>query len=261
MFKLGGYRPSIGKINCPIFDNVNSKFMKLAGSQNDTHIIPEFTPISNQGHIGSCVANSTADCLEILKGLEDPSRVEQVSRLFIYYNARIYQNETSKDNGCYIHDALDSLTKLGVCRESTWIYDTSKVFIQPPLEAYREGNDNTITSFYQITSTGINRINDIIKAINSNHPVIFGSQVDQELVNYRGENKVFGPPSKSEGGHAMLITGFRTNANGTRDFWIRNSWGEKTWGINGHCWFSEDYIKWSATHDLFVPTRMHDFLI
>lgn len=261
MFKIGGYRHSVGNINCETFGSKIDKFAKLASVQNDTHIIPEFTPLSNQESIGSCVANATADGLEMLKGLEDASRVEQVSRLFIYYNARVYQNEASVDEGCFIHDALASLTKLGACRESTWVYDIGKVFVHPPFEAYREGNDNTITEFYQIAATGTERINQIELALRAMHPVIFGTRVGSEFQNYYGgEDKVFGIPSDDVGGHAMLVTGIRTNPSGNKEFYVRNSWGAG-WGKQGHVWISADYLMWKSTNDVFVPTRMIDFLI
>jgi C1A family cysteine protease len=260
MFRTGGYRESFGVLNVPVFSAKNSKFEKLAAIQPGWHIIPEYTPISNQGSIGSCVGNAVADSFEILKGLEDRTRVEQVSRLFLYYNARVYINETTKDNGSHIPHALDSMTKLGICKESTWQYNVSNVFVQPPLEAYREGNDNTFADFYQINSSGEDRLRDVEAAIRSNHPVIFGTRVGLEFQNFFGGEKVFGIPSDDIGGHAMVLTGVRTNAQGKKEFYVRNSWGSG-WGNGGHCWISSDYISWSKTHDLFVPTRMIDFLI
>jgi C1A family cysteine protease len=260
MFKIGGYRHSGGNNGCEAFSAKIDKFAKLASVQNDTHILPEFTPLSNQGPIGSCVANATADGLEMLKGLEDASRVEQVSRLFIYYNARVYQNEVNVDDGCYIHDALASLTKLGACRETTWDYNVGKVFTHPTLEAYREANDNTITEFYQITASGTERINQIELALRAMHPIIFGTRVGSEFQSYYGEDKVFSIPSDDVGGHAMLVTGVRTNATGSKEFYVRNSWGTG-WGKQGHVWISADYLMWKSTNDLFVPTRMIDFLI
>jgi C1A family cysteine protease len=258
MFKIGGYKSSHGNVNCQTFSNSMNKFVKLAESTSYTYIIPEYTPISNQGSLGSCVANATADAFEIIKGIENYGKVEQVSRLFIYYNARACNKDTDKDSGCYIHDALNSLTKLGVCKEETWDYDTNKVFTHPPIEAYSEANDNKIKTFYQITSNNSNRINDIESAIRANHPVIFGTTVGMELQNYSGEDIVFDIPENHIGSHAMLIVGIRVGSNG-KEFYIRNSWGDD-WGDDGHFWMSSKYITWENTKDLFVPTRMEDFV-
>jgi C1A family cysteine protease len=262
MFKIGGYNPSTGDLNVPDFASAKSKLMKFGTTPTDTHIIPEYTPLSDQGQLSSCVGNSSADSLEILKGLQDPTKVEQVSRLFIYYNARALERATNVDQGCFIHDALHSLTTLGVCRESTWAYDPAQVFTEPTIEAYREGSQNTITNFYQITSTGAARVADIESAIRANHPVIFGTQVGQLLVDYTADQGeiVFDPPPSSIGGHAILAVGVRINVDGKREFLIRNSWGP-TFGLNGHCWFSEAYMTWNETSDLFVPTLMPDFVI
>jgi C1A family cysteine protease len=259
MFKIGGYRQSVGNIGVESFNNKIAQFTKLVSAQSDLHILPEFTPLSNQGMLSSCVANATADALELLKGLEDAVKVEQVSRLFIYYSARLFSNETNKDEGCYIHNALKSLTTLGTCRESTWDYDTSKVFTRPTLEAYREANDNTITDFYQITTDSTERISQIELALRANHPVIFGTRVGSEFRQYQGDDKIIGIPSDDIGGHAMIIVGIRTNDSGQKEFYVRNSWGQ--WGQQGHCWMSADYITWSKTKDIFVPTRMIDFLL
>lgn len=269
MFKVSGFR-SLGKqANCPVFKRHNHTIKKLgAVNIGQRHIVSEYTPISNQLQLSSCTANATADQLEILKGLEDPSKVEQVSRLFIYYNTRSAEHDVDQDAGCFLVDVLQSIKALGVCRESIWPYDESQVYTKPTLEAYAEANSNTISEFYQIDNVGSERHQDIVAALNANHPVIFGIEVGQELMEYSGDSAtVFGPPTKSVGGHAMIITGYRTNATGQLEFYIRNSWGQD-FGMSepetahlgkGHMWFSSAYIDTIASGDLFVPTRMIDF--
>lgn len=44
------------------------------------------------------------------------------SRLFIYYNARVMINTVKEDSGSVIRDAIKSLNKQGVPKESTWPY-------------------------------------------------------------------------------------------------------------------------------------------
>lgn len=262
MRRLGGYRISAGAVNCPGFHQVSSALGKLAASPpGSEHIIPEYTPVSDQLSLGSCTAQATADSLELLKGLEDPTKVVQVSRLMLYYDSRNYHGETQIDAGAYLGDALDSTKKLGICREDLWNYDISKVFVQPPIECYREGNSNKITEFYQIATTGNARQADIETAIRANHPVVFGFQVGADFEAYSGEEgKVFDPPAVSLGGHAVIITGIRYNAAGALEFWIRNSWSN-FWGSNGHAWISGAYIDTIVAGDCFVPTRMIDFLV
>lgn len=270
MYKVGGYIPLNTNINCSHFDDKKTAFAKLAAANNATrYIIPEFTPISDQLSIGSCVGNACADSLEILKGLEDPNKITQVSRMFLYFNARNAINTTDKDEGCLISDAMASMKTLGVCPENTWPYDISKVFTKPTLEAYREGDDNTLSDFYQILTTGEARQKDIETAVRANHPVVFGTQVGSDFLNYNGENIVFDPPKTSIGGHALIITGIRYNSLNKREFYIRNSWGA-SWGMSepetaflgkGHCWFSSKYIDNITMGDIFVPTRMKDFLL
>lgn len=253
-----GWKKSSGPLSVPQF-KVSNNLVKLASaSATDQHIITEHTMISNQGNLGTCAANAGADMWEILYGLENPVNSLQLSRLFLYWNARLYTQDTGKDEGTYIHNVMDSLTKTGVCLEQTWPYDVSKVFAQPNQIAYKQGDDNTFNNYYQITSYDNERLTDIETAIKANHPVIFGTDVGQDLMNYGGEDKVFNLPKTPKGGHAMLIVGVRRNPN--LEFYIRNSWGAN-WGIAGHAWFSGSYITADETSDLFVGTRMTDLLL
>ncbi len=233
---------------------------KPFGATTTQHIIPEHTPVSDQGALSSCVANATADAFEIIKGLEDPHSVKQLSRLFVYWNARSYHNETNKDEGTYIMYAMDALTKFGVCQENTWQYNESAVFSQPNIIAYKEGDDNTLKleNFYKIRNVGQERLKDIENAIRANHPVVFGTAIDDNFMQYTGGNKVFTTPINYNGFHAMVVVGVRYNPN--VEFLIRNSWST-TWGENGHAWFDGNYMMSDLTSDLHVPTRMNDLLL
>lgn len=234
-------------------------FLKVASAPVKSHIIKELTPISGQGLLGSCVANAIADALEILMGLN--GNVIQLSRLFIYYNSRLYDKATQTDGGTYIRNGFDSLKRFGVCREDVWAYDVSKVFSQPSIEAYSEANDNQIEGYYRISSGDNDLLNDIEKAILADHPVVFGTGVSQEFCNFfKNEEKVWAPPATIVGGHAMIIVGFRYNASNKREFLIRNSWSEN-WGQSGHTWLSESYILSGYSSDFWVPTLMPALVI
>ncbi|CAF4306227.1 unnamed protein product, partial [Rotaria magnacalcarata] len=70
-----------------------------------------------------------------------------VSRLFIYYNARAknaYPPGHITDSGCNITDALETLKELGTCEESLWPYDINKVHAKPNELAYNKASENQI---------------------------------------------------------------------------------------------------------------------
>jgi len=148
-----------------------------------------------------------------------------------------------------LRKSFDSISRLGICPESSWKYDVNKVYLQPTMNCYKEGNDNTIDSFYRIDE---NRSDNIELAIRSNHPVTFGTGVSNEFMNYSG-GVVLKENSKIIGYHAMIVVGVRNN--GRREFLVRNSWGEN-WGIKGYCWISESFIEWEKTSDIWCPTLM-----
>jgi C1A family cysteine protease len=252
MIKSGYIQSPTG--NYQNFSKVKKNLTKLAGSSANEYILPEYTPVSNQGRLSTCVANSTCDALEILLGIQDKSSVIQLSRLFVYWNSRLAHKATNQDSGTYISTAFESLIDLGVCSENTWKYDENKVFAQPPLQAYKEGDDNKLNSFYQLTSTGNQRLDDIELAIKSNHPVCFATDVSSTFASYfnSASEKVWTLSEAGNSGHAMIITGVRQN-NGKKEFYIRNSWGNG-WCQDGHAWMSSDYIISSKTRDLWVPT-------
>ena len=258
-----GWKPGTDDAKDYDFNSFSAQIVKLAAvastAPNNQYLIKELTPISNQLDLSSCVANSTCDALEILLGLT--GKVVQLSRLFVYWNARSYIKMTNQDQGSYIKDAFASLTKDGVCPESVWDYKTENVFKQPSIEAYRQASDNTITTYYKIKSTGQQRLKDIEIAIRANHPVVFGTGVTKNFCDNKFDpNIVLSAPKQNEiiGLHAMIITGVRT-MNNKLQFYIRNSWGE-SWGTQGHAWIDSSYILHPTTDDLWVPTLMNKII-
>lgn len=254
-----GLKPGIDDSNDFDFKSIKTSIVKLASGANNTHIIQEFTPISNQLSLSSCTANATVDALEILMGLQ--GNVVQLSRLFVYWNSRLYDGATHLDDGTYIKNAFASLSKDGVCPENIWEYNINKVYSQPSIEAYRQGSDNTIDSYYKIKSFGNSRLDEISAAVRANHPVVFGTGVtDNFCKSFDSTDEIVwsAPKEKIVGLHAMIITGVR-EVNNDLQFYIRNSWGN-SWCTQGHTWFDSSYILHSSTNDIWVPTLMGELI-
>ncbi len=69
---------------------------------------PYMTTVENQGNSNSCTANAMAGAYEYLanrlRGTSD-----DVSRLFIYYNARDLDGDPDKDEGTYLRSCIKVL--------------------------------------------------------------------------------------------------------------------------------------------------------
>lgn len=213
-----------------------------------THVIPEFTPISNQGGAGTCVANAWCDAVEMLVGLKyGPDRVEQLSRRFAYWISRYLHSATDVDDGTYLRAMGHQFLKLGVVLEKAMPYsdrlsDLVGPGASPKNEHYTMASNNRITGFYRLTRDADQMLQEAEIAVRSNHPIVFSVPVSTDFQRARG-NHTFGPPSDVIGHHCMLVVGVRYVSE-ARQWLVRNSWS-KFWGDEGHCWITDDYLALS----------------
>lgn len=259
MPKVGGYLPDPFDRSDKRMKSIRDALKDRAVSSGD-HVIQEYTPISDQLTLSSCVANACADALEILLGLERHGEATQLSRLFVYWIARSRTGDQKRDAGTYIRVAAQQIKELGIPPEKYWPYGIQRVFTSPTLQAFNIASDNTIRDMYRIDSVREDRIDDVETALQANHPVVFGTSVGAEFQGYTGGGDAFGPTLHGIGRHAMILTGVRRRSGGAREFLVRNSWGNG-WGDNGHAWLNEAYIEWSETQDLWVFTRMQELVV
>lgn len=210
------------------------------------------SPIEDQGHVGSCVGNSVVGALEFLQ-IRSGKPLVDLSRLFVYYNARLMNNDADKDAGSFIRLAMGTLSSLGACSESKWPYDVNSVCVRPTWGAYREAYANKIGAFYKIDATGSDLIYNVKHALQCQHPVVFGMAVDVDYMQYAGG--VVSMPGTSRMGvgmHAQMICGYDENR---KIFIIRNSWGT-WWGEAGYAMVPYDYLLASEASDFWVPTAL-----
>lgn len=223
-----------------------------------------FTTETNQLSLNACAGNATADSIELLNDVEEktsaqaegrePAAPEQVSRMFIYNMARQRMGDLGQDQGTYIRACFDVLSRFGVCREETWPYDPAKVFTSPSLRAQQEAVGYRIHSYYKIKDSS-DRLNQIVDALRANHPVVFGTQVTEAFMAFRGTTPWGRPSGALAGGHAMLIVGYLQGLG----FLVKNSWG-RTWGDKGFCIMKPEYLDWDQSFDFWVPTTSNPFV-
>lgn len=249
--KLGGWRPEEPDSQDLLFEDHSAKMMiKESATAGVLDLRKWCSPVENQRDLGSCVANAVVGGLEFLQ-IRNGQTLKDLSRLFVYYNSRLMHQQSDVDEGTFIRLAMGTLSSLGTCEEIKWPYDTSKVFFRPTWGAYREGYAHKISSYYRIDGTGQSRIDQIKKALEAQHPVVFGCTVDNDFINTSSSGVVMMPKSVRTiaGGHAMLIVGYKDNGN---TLIVRNSWGT-TWGDNGYCYMPSSFLDATDANDFWVP--------
>lgn len=211
---------------------------------------PDLSPIEDQGQLGSCVANATCGNLEYLQ-LRDirenepgPERFgdafDALSRLFLYYNCRAIDGDISFDNGTQIRTAILSLRDSGICRETSWAYDTSQVYMCPPPAAYIEAAQHTVTTGYRIDNTNLTAMKQCLA---NGFVFVFGVSIYTSFMSdYAAKTGIIFMPRFFEsklGGHALCCVGYDDKK---KDFLVRNSWGAG-WGDQGYCWMPYTYLN------------------
>ena len=95
-----------------------------------------------------------------------------MSRLFIYYNARVKGSRSGivNDTGCSMTDAIEALEEFGTCLESIWPYDISRVNTRPDDEAYEQAETHKI---YKATEIDLN-LNEMKSCLAQGFPFAFG---------------------------------------------------------------------------------------
>lgn len=206
-----------------------------------------FVPsVLDQGATESCVAHAIAQGMLVAhRALGHDAQLP--SRRFLYWNARGYHGGELVDAGTFLRTCMRGAVRFGAPDESHCAWDPKLVNRSPGWGAYRMAFDGAGLHGYNRLLDDETRLDDIRRAIASQVPVAFGTNVSEAFKSFSGTGTVTHPASSAVvGGHAMLVVGY----DGDR-FRICNSWG-RYWGDNGFAWLSESYLAWSETRDLWA---------
>lgn len=196
------------------------------------------SPVESQNDLGSCVGNAIANAYELLLNRLYPEKFTDLSRLFIYYNARYLEGTTEQDVGTYIRSGLKGVKTYGVCSEEIWKYDIKKFNVAPSNEAYLDAGNRKISTYTRLLTC-----DDAVESINNNVPVVIGLDVYDNFLEISKADPVVKMPTMNNmllGGHAMSLEGYDLD---TKMFLAKNSFGVD-WGLDGYCWIPFDYISY-----------------
>ncbi|MEM1149190.1 MAG: C1 family peptidase [Pseudomonadota bacterium] len=242
-YKLGG---------C-LMDDVPVKAPELSASAGG---LPErvdlrglCSPVENQGGVGSCAANAAVGAMEYLQRRQKAPEID-LSRLFVYYNARALADTEDDDCGTFIHHAMAAVLAHGACPERMWPYQEAMWMIKPHQACY-----DAAASFEAIQYART-PLGPVCKAtLAAGLPIVFGAYLPSQWMYAGGDAQAtLRPPSdggwpEPGGGHAMLIVGY----DDAKACWtVRNSWGAE-WGDGGHCYIHYDVMaRYSHPHHFWA---------
>lgn len=196
--------------------------------------------VESQYDLGSCVGNAIANAYELQLRRLYPEQFVELSRLFIYYNARFLEGTTTQDIGTYIRSGLHAVKRYGVCTEVIWPYDITKFSTRPSDESYIDAKNRTISKYTRLMNS-----EDVVRSINDNIPVVIGVDIYDSFLTLTKNDAVIKMPTVTDqliGGHAMCIVGYDLNA---MMFLVKNSFGID-WANDGYCWMPFDYLDYYA---------------
>lgn len=187
--------------------------------------------VEDQGSTGSCVANAIVGALEMHQR-KARLPVTDLSRLFLYYNARALAKNEEKDSGSFIHHGMAALMAFGICEERMWPY-LEPMFTTRPTEACYEN----ATRYEAVQFARTPRGRSALAALAQGLPVAFGMSIPGNCYRVAGETGVMPMPEElpdpgQPSGHAMLLVGYDLAKEA---YLVRNSWGTR-FGENGYCW-------------------------
>ena len=199
----------------------------------DLRTSPNMPAVYDQGSLGSCTANALCAAYDFVK----PGAF-MGSRLFLYYNERVLENDVSTDAGASMGDGVKCLQTYGLCRENLWPYDISQFATKPPDNCYTEALADKALKVYNVPNT----LTAMQATLASGFPFVVGIRVYSSFESSSvAKNGIVSMPKRKDkllGGHAVLVCGYN---NTTKQWLVRNSWGP-SWGDNGYFYLPYNYL-------------------
>ncbi|HTQ13822.1 MAG TPA: C1 family peptidase [Rhizomicrobium sp.] len=223
---------------------------------------PWFSPVEDQGYLGSCTANAAAGLLEYNER-RARGRFVDASRLFLYKAERDLLGWTG-DTGAYLRTAMEALVLFGAPPEHYWPYDGNPPAsnphynVEPPAFCYAFGSAYQALTYFRHDPAGTPAatvLNNIRTYVAAGIPAMFGFPVYPEYDSPLPGGLIGYPVAgqTSRGGHANVVAGYDDNLMIGGDkgaLLVRNSWGP-AWGVGGYGWLSYKYVTSALANDFW----------
>jgi len=222
-----------------------------------------FSPVEDQGQLGSCTANAVVGLLEYYERRAAGKHID-ASRLFLYKVTRDILG-VKGDTGAYLRSAMGALATFGAPPEKYWPYNIARFDVEPTAFCFAFAENYKALQYYRLDPPGTTpqQLLDRIKsAVAAGLPSCFGFTVYSSIRQATGGKIPFPLANEHvEGGHAIVIAGYDDTVKITNPspgaktttgaFLIRNSWGA-SWGQQGYGWLPYEYVLKSLATDFWA---------
>lgn len=195
------------------------------------------SPVEDQGFLGSCVGSAICTAFELTTRQLYPDRFHELSKLYVYYHSRFFDESIDTDTGSYLRDGLKAAKNYGICTEALWPYDVTKFDAQPTPRCYLDAFNRYITVYETLYT-----VDEMLEILNAKKPVVIAIEIFDSFLGVNKDDPRVPVPNGygySLGLHAVTVVGYNLSK---REFLIKNSWGAE-WGDDGYAWVPFTYIE------------------
>ena len=228
-----GWKPKLPSIKFPMY----AARVEAAALPTKVDLRPQCRAVYDQGQLGSCTGNGWAGAVQFLRMKQNLPDFTP-SRLFIYYNERVDDNDVPQDAGAAISDGAQVVTKEGCPSETLWPYDITRFADPPPPAAVDDAKQHLVLQVQQVSQD----LTSMKEVLASGLPIVIGFVVyksfESDEVTKTGIVPMPGHHEKKLGGHCVVLVGYDDSKS---MFIARNSWGV-AWGLDGYFMMPYAYL-------------------
>jgi len=214
-------------------------------------------PIKNQGYVGSCTAFSLSTAMDNAIRRAGKQEVMSPTHIWSHYgsphmslagDANLNRAITSFDTwpysgkeACQLStEADDDCGDAYHVRPNTAKSDAA---IQAKLAKAESNGMQKLVAIEALKTLPAN-IDEIKSVLSSGADLWIAMKIGSSWMGRSIKDGVIPDWNYMEGGHAIVMSGYRKLPNGKHEFLIHNSWGD-SWGDHGYAWVSEPMVnKW-----------------
>jgi C1A family cysteine protease len=212
-------------------------------------------PIKNQGYVGSCTAFSLSSTMDNAIRRAGKGEVISPTHLWSHYgsphmnlagDANLNKAITSFDVWPYSgKEACKISTEVGDDCSDAYGVQSNSAKSDPQIQAnIAKAEANGLYKIASIEALKVQpaNIDEVKTVLSSGADLWIAMSIGSTWMGNSIKDGVIPDWRDVEGGHAIVMSGYRKLANGKHQFLIHNSWGE-SWADHGYAWVSEAMVN------------------